>query len=109
MHSITPNPLYHGDVKGVSPSSSNRRPVLLSLFQCNVLISENGRALLTDFGLSFLANSSFSLSTVKKGGSSLPWMAPEMLDSAKPSAAGDVWSFAMTALVSFDHVYCKVN
>ena len=39
------------------------------------------------------------------------WMAPEMLDddSTKPSAAGDVWSFAMTVLVSFDHLYREIN
>ena len=76
-----------------------------------MLLSENGRALLTGFGLSFLTNSPFGLSTVKQSSGSLPWMAPEMLDddSAKPSAAGDVWSFAMTALVSFDHVYRKIN
>ena len=29
--------------------------------------------------------------------------------AAKPSAAGDVWSFAMTALVSFDHLYPEIN
>ena len=87
-----------------------------------MLISENGRALLTDFGLSFLTDSSFSLSAPQKVGGSLPWMAPEILDdystkpsatrdyySAKPSAAGDVWSFAMTALVSFGHLYREIN
>ena len=43
---------------------------------------------------------------MEESGGSLPWMAPEkMLGDAKPSAAGDVWSFAMTALVSFDHLY----
>ena len=45
------------------------------------------------------------MTTPQKGGGSVPWMAPEMFDGAKPSAAGDVWSFAMTALVSFDHLY----
>ena len=76
-----------------------------------MLISENGQALLTDIGLSFLTDSTFSFSTVRTGGGSLPWMAPELLDDdgAKPSAAGDVWSFAMTALVSFDHLYCEIN
>ena len=109
MHNLVPNPLYYGSVKGVSLSFSNRRSVLLSLFQYDILISENGQALLTDFGLSLLINSSFSLSTPQKSGGSLPWMAPEMLDGANPSAAGDVWLFAMTALVSFGHLYREIN
>ena len=79
--------------------------------QYNVLISGDNQALLTDFGLSFLANSSFSLSVPIKAGGKWPWMAPEMLDDEvdgndgvhrRASAVGDVWSFAMTALVSFD-------
>ena len=85
--------------------------VRLSCFQSNVLVSENGQALLTDFGLSFLTNSSFSLSTAKKGGGSIPWVALEILndDCVKPSAAGDVWSFAMTVLVSFGHLHREIN
>ena len=80
------------------------------MLQHNVLISSDNQALLTDFGLSFLANSSFSLSAPIKAGGKWPWMAPEMLDDGvngndgvhrQASAAGDVWSFAMTALVSF--------
>ena len=76
-----------------------------------MLVSGNGRALLTDFGLSFLTNSSFSLSASRKGGGTLRWTALEMLndDPATPSTAGDVWSFAMTTLVSFDHLYREIN
>ena len=76
-----------------------------------MLISENGQVLLTDFGLSFLTSSSFDLSTQKKGGGTLHWMAPEVIYSnlAEVSAASDVWSFAMTMLVGFDHLYCEIN
>ncbi|KIM53495.1 hypothetical protein SCLCIDRAFT_31840 [Scleroderma citrinum Foug A] len=88
LHNRSPSPLYHGDVKGL-----------------NVLISEEGRALLTDFGLSCLTNSSFSVSTPGQFGGTLPWMSPEMLSVAvpvpPPTAARDVWAFAMMALELF--------
>ncbi|KAL4066213.1 kinase-like domain-containing protein [Scleroderma citrinum] len=84
LHNRIPTPLYHGDVKGL-----------------NVLISEDGRALLTDFGLSFLTDSTFSMSTPGRIEGSLPWIPPEMLDGGEASAARDVWAFAMTALELF--------
>ncbi|KIM61222.1 hypothetical protein SCLCIDRAFT_1216116 [Scleroderma citrinum Foug A] len=89
LHSRSPDPLYHGDVKGL-----------------NVLVTEEGRALLTDFGLSFLTNSSFSMSTSGHTGGSLPWMAPEMLEQdgevyGEATAARDLWAFGMTALELF--------
>ncbi|KAG6328811.1 hypothetical protein ID866_10279 [Astraeus odoratus] len=58
LHSHEP-PVYHGDLQGK-----------------NVLISDDGRALLTDFGLSLLVDSSFSGCGHVNGGS-LNWMAPE--------------------------------
>ncbi|KIM61203.1 hypothetical protein SCLCIDRAFT_122635, partial [Scleroderma citrinum Foug A] len=87
LHNCSPNPLYHGDVKGF-----------------NVLISEEGRTLLTDFGFSFLTNSSFSMPTLAHSGGTLPWFAPEMLDGGEANAAQDVWAFAMTALVHSGHL-----
>ncbi|KAG6329633.1 hypothetical protein ID866_9456 [Astraeus odoratus] len=77
-------PIFHGDVKGA-----------------NVLISDRGRALLTDFGLSFLTSSSFSMSTPRGG--SLPWLTPENLDSHECAITrpGDIWAFGMTALELF--------
>ena len=30
-------------------------------------------------------------------------------DSTRPSPTGDVWSFAMTVLVSLDHLYREIN
>ncbi|KAG6329871.1 hypothetical protein ID866_9217 [Astraeus odoratus] len=83
LHSRKPGMVVHGDVKGR-----------------NVLISNEGNALLTDFGLSCLANSSFSMTKSNPIGGSVRWSAPEILDGAMPSAATDVWSFGMTALLS---------
>ena len=66
-----------------------------------MLVTEEGQALLTDFGLSLLTNSSFSMSAPGHIGGSLPWMAPEMLEPyGEVTAARDVWAFGMTTLVS---------
>ncbi|KAG6336079.1 hypothetical protein ID866_3005, partial [Astraeus odoratus] len=66
LHSHEP-PVYHGDLKG----------------QQNVLISDDGRALLTDFGLSFLVKSF------------------ESDDVGRTTSERDVWAFGMTALELF--------
>ncbi|KAG6329714.1 hypothetical protein ID866_9374 [Astraeus odoratus] len=84
LHNHQPSVVVHGDLKGV-----------------NVLISEKGQALLTDFGFSVLANSSFSLSTPNSPGGTMNWMAPEHFDGdgGEVTPASDVWAFGMTALV----------
>lgn len=76
--------VYHGDLKGL-----------------NVLVSSDGRALLTDFGLSHLVKSSFSFTAETPLGGTLNWMPPENLNCCYPTAEGDVWSFGMTALELF--------
>jgi len=63
------------------------------------MISNNGHALLTDFGYSYMVNSSFSLQVGDPHGGTLNWMAPEALDGAATSPEGDIWSFGMTMLV----------
>ncbi|KAI6150061.1 kinase-like domain-containing protein [Pisolithus thermaeus] len=85
LHSHPKGPIIHGDLKGD-----------------NVLIDQNGRALLTDFGLSVHINSSFTMTVNSPCGGSLYWMAPELVEDkgAIPATTkSDVWSFGMTALV----------
>ncbi|KAG6334348.1 hypothetical protein ID866_4739 [Astraeus odoratus] len=84
LHDHRPFPIYHGDLKGA-----------------NVLISADGRALLTDFGLSRAVNSSLKITVANPRGGSLHWIAPENLDSGEVTAEGDVWAFGMTTLELF--------
>ncbi|KAG6326936.1 hypothetical protein ID866_12153 [Astraeus odoratus] len=78
--------IIHGDLKGA-----------------NVLISNEGRALLTDFGLSLLVNSSFSMTTEPPRGGSWRWLSPENIDSQEYNITcpGDIWAFGMTVLELF--------
>jgi len=79
------------------------------VLQVNVLISDNGQALLTDFGFSHMVNSSFSMTVSSHGGGkgTLKWKSPELLQGGVVSAKADVWAFGMTALVrlSLFHAY----
>ncbi|KAI6142836.1 kinase-like domain-containing protein [Pisolithus tinctorius] len=82
-------PIVHGDLKGD-----------------NVLVTSDGRAVLTDFGLSVLENSSFSMTVSNEFGGSLRWMAPEMVNDLSTkdprfSMEGDIWAFGMTAIELF--------
>ncbi|KIM68492.1 hypothetical protein SCLCIDRAFT_1184336, partial [Scleroderma citrinum Foug A] len=86
LHSHPKGPIFHGDLKGT-----------------NILISDDGRALLCDFGLSSLVTSTFSMTVECRRGGSLPWTAPECLasDEWHVTAARDVWAFGMTTLEMF--------
>ncbi|KAL4072439.1 kinase-like domain-containing protein [Scleroderma yunnanense] len=88
LHNHPQGPIFHGDLKGL-----------------NVLISDDGRALLCDFGLSYLVMSTFSMTVECPRGGSIPWMAPESLDSDwVVTAATDIWAFGMTTLELFTRV-----
>ncbi|KAI6044494.1 kinase-like domain-containing protein [Pisolithus marmoratus] len=87
LHTCVEGPIFHGDLKGP-----------------NVLISDSGRALLTDFGFSYHSNSSFSMPISRISGWTVQWTAPEILDGEdgeEKSAAADIWSFGMTLLELF--------
>ncbi|KAI6044480.1 WD40 repeat-like protein [Pisolithus marmoratus] len=80
LHSHSLGPIFHGDLKGVSIVIRNARAIV--------------ERLLSDFGLSTLQNSTFSMTVY-------PWLAPELLDDYTPSTEGDVWAFGMTVLELF--------
>ncbi|KIM60729.1 hypothetical protein SCLCIDRAFT_1216613 [Scleroderma citrinum Foug A] len=84
LHGHDPQ-IFHGDLKGL-----------------NVLISADGHALLADFGLSSLVDSSFSLSINAPSAGTMRWMSPEVIENyGTATAEGDVWAFGMTALELF--------
>ncbi|KAG6329797.1 hypothetical protein ID866_9292 [Astraeus odoratus] len=68
----------------------------------NVLISEDGHALLADYGLSTLIETSFDTTAAVPIHPTVRWIAPEQIDSnGKVTIQGDVWAFGMTALELF--------
>ncbi|KAF8680700.1 hypothetical protein AX14_004496 [Amanita brunnescens Koide BX004] len=86
LHGLNP-PVIHGDIKG-----------------SNVLINDNGRACLSDFGLGRLME--VSGFTTKQVGGTCRWMAYELIydDDEEPtqqSRETDMWAFGMTILEVF--------
>ena len=71
------------------------------LLQRNVLVSDDGSALLANFGLFHVAEPSTSQAVEQRPGGSVPWLAPEAFrGDFKMTTASDVWAFGMTMLVS---------
>ncbi|KAL4072045.1 kinase-like domain-containing protein [Scleroderma citrinum] len=84
LHDYKPASIFHGNLKG-----------------SNVLVSQDGHALLTDFGFTRVVNSSLKMTVDKICAGALNWMAPEIVKGGELSAEGDVWAFGMTALELF--------
>lgn len=86
LHECQPDPVIHGGLKG-----------------SNVLISEQGQPILTDYGLPHLLSGSFSMSVSASSLGALNWTAPEILESEEQEITipGDVWGFGMIALELF--------
>ncbi|KAF8751181.1 kinase-like protein [Rhizoctonia solani] len=81
LHNIN---IVHGDLKGE-----------------NVLISDNGTALLTDFGSADLTGRTITFTHVfDKCGWTMRWGAPEIVqEMIPPNKAGDIYALGMTILV----------
>lgn len=84
LHTRESGAIYHGNLKGF-----------------NVLISNDGHALLAGFGSACFSNSSFDISFPADDVGLRHHSPPESFsnENCKLSAAGDIWSFGMTALV----------
>ncbi|KAL4079173.1 kinase-like domain-containing protein [Scleroderma citrinum] len=85
LHNHDLGPLVHGDLRGK-----------------NVLISEDGRALLTDYRLSSVIETAFSLTAAAPIHPTVRWLSPEQIrNDGKATTQADVWAFGMTALELF--------
>ena len=98
LHDLNP-PIIHGDIRG-----------------SNVLVSSEGQALLSDFGLCKLRHevtrTLSRIGNVKEGGSSR-YLAPEILngDIIKWTPESDRYSLAMTflELATLDRPFCEIS
>jgi serine/threonine protein kinase len=97
LHSMQPT-IVHGDLKAVSIKISSLIHEFSTL-QVNILITDERRACLADFGLATTSESQVlnlsSFSAVRLGGT-LRWTAPELLDSTQNnnSTKSDIFAFA---------------
>ncbi|KAF9070435.1 kinase-like domain-containing protein [Rhodocollybia butyracea] len=87
LHTYKPAPIVHGDLKGN-----------------NILITDDGHATLTDFGLSqviedLVGPTGITPSNTEAG--PIRWQSPEFIsdisETCRPQLPGDVWSFGCTA------------
>jgi serine/threonine protein kinase len=97
------NDLVHADLKGVHIFLSDRKPLLKAL-QLNILMTDENRACLADFGLSHLVSESITGFTVSEPTSkgTVRWMAPELLvpdeksqKTCSPTKKSDIYAFGM--------------
>ncbi|KAF8755390.1 GAT domain [Rhizoctonia solani] len=86
--------IVHGDMKGP-----------------NVLIADDGTAVLSDFGNAFLKDRTMKFTpTTSASGMSIRWSAPEIINGERPSKASDVYALGTTiyvsSAISFTAIYC---
>ena len=97
-------PVIHGDIKAVrdSPTPYRLGQFVWTPSQANVLVGDDGQALLTDFGLSRICGTEGFTTENPMG--TCRWMAVELLSAIsndepiRTTTASDVWAFGMTIL-----------
>ena len=95
--------IIHGDLKAVSHSTlsqfSRNQSMIPMNAKANSLIDEDGRARLTDFGLTSIVgeNKSDTLPQVLNQVAATTWMTPGILNGGAVTKEVDVFMFAMVA------------
>ncbi|KAG8963967.1 hypothetical protein FRC03_002398 [Tulasnella sp. 419] len=84
--------IIHGDIKS-----------------SNILVSEEGKCLVSDFGLSKFATSATASSLSSAG--TARWMAPELINGEHKSFASDTWALGMltTELITRKPPFCDLS
>ncbi|KAG6329484.1 hypothetical protein ID866_9605, partial [Astraeus odoratus] len=100
---IDPRPLLRDIARGLQYLHNRSDPIVHGdLRGKNVLISQDGHALLADYGLIAVIDSSFSMTAATPIHPTVRWMAPEQINGyGKATTQGDIWAFAMTTLELF--------
>ena len=97
--------MVHGDLKGVRPQTLIPAPVSNALsIKANILVDQNGRARLADFGLLTIVSDPtyFTASSSASTGGTVRWMSPELLepeqfglDHGCPTRESDCYALGM--------------
>ncbi|KIM57025.1 hypothetical protein SCLCIDRAFT_131509, partial [Scleroderma citrinum Foug A] len=99
---VDPRPLIIDVAHGINYLHGQRRPIVHGdLRGKNVLISQDGRALITDYGVATLVDSVFdnNVAVSSFGGACIRWMAPETMESyGELTTKDDIWAFGMLML-----------
>ncbi len=93
LHTLS---IVHGDLKGVRSGGYFLDDMLLNQNKDNILITDDCRAVIADFGISFVMGTTTfatSSSSSRKGGT-VRWQAPEVLRGSPNSFSADVYSLA---------------
>ncbi len=92
LHTLS---IVHGDLKGVRFEPYFADDILLTQNKDNVLITDDCRAIIADFGISFVMGvTTFATSSSSHKGGTVRWEAPEVLSGSTNSLPADVYSLA---------------
>jgi hypothetical protein len=99
LHEQDPQ-IIHGDLRSVSLGYEILTSVLITLlvFKANVVVNEDHRLLLIDFGVAKVEQIQTVVTSAGESHGTIRWMAPEIFRGSGLSTRTDTYAFAMTCL-----------